>query len=483
MEFPKRKYQVFISSTVTDLRRHRESVIRATNVLGHFPIAMEYFTPGSEKNPVLLEHLIKESDVYVLIIGTKYGQAKAPGDRSFTEYEFDKAREYGLCCIQFIAHDEDREGVDPKPELARFITKVYNEEVMVGRFSMASADSLAAIFTSSLIAETDALRAKGIGGWVHSSHYERISTLRTLSVDQSRSKIINKIIDGFDRYANLTFQSTVDDDLKEANASVFWNRFKTPILIDRRLSIFVEAGSSCDFMSVKLLEILENNSSLRQKREENSIDIFFNGVFSKIIFDMRRERLPIVRNITYLPKPPIKDGYGKTVSILDVVPNVDHKDYDNRKIRKDAEDAIQTIQQEIDRDLIVDGKTGVALISFGGLDPSKEFAPYILDYNNVLFKLAIFRSSVVKIIILTARKFATSPLETDSYYHVFHSQDWKKILRTQPVCFVISGHKSDDVSHFIKEMSALRYKVETTEIDGIWTKTVYNQLFERATLR
>jgi site-specific recombinase XerD len=104
------KYQIFISSTYTDLIDARAKVTERILSMYHFPIGMEMFSAGNDDQWTVIKRTIDISDYYVLIIGHRYGSTTDEGI-SYTEKEYDYAREKGIPVIAFI---KDRE-VATKP--------------------------------------------------------------------------------------------------------------------------------------------------------------------------------------------------------------------------------------------------------------------------------------------------------------------------------------------------------------------------------
>ncbi|MBL9171493.1 MAG: DUF4062 domain-containing protein [Verrucomicrobiales bacterium] len=87
----KRKLQVFVSSTYLDLIEERQAAVEAILTAGHIPAGMELFAAGDEEQMKLIRRWIDESDVYLLIIGTRYGSIDQGSNKSYTELEYDYA--------------------------------------------------------------------------------------------------------------------------------------------------------------------------------------------------------------------------------------------------------------------------------------------------------------------------------------------------------------------------------------------------------
>jgi hypothetical protein len=91
----KRKLQVFISSTYSDLKEERQAAVEAILKAGHIPARMELFTAGDKSQMATIERWIDESDVYMLILGGRYGSVEPTTELSYTELEYDYAVSHG----------------------------------------------------------------------------------------------------------------------------------------------------------------------------------------------------------------------------------------------------------------------------------------------------------------------------------------------------------------------------------------------------
>lgn len=89
----KRKLQVFVSSTYTDLIQERQAAVSAILKASHIPAGMELFTAGDRSQMTTIKQWIDESDVYMLILGGRYGSLEPTSGISYTELEYDYAVE------------------------------------------------------------------------------------------------------------------------------------------------------------------------------------------------------------------------------------------------------------------------------------------------------------------------------------------------------------------------------------------------------
>lgn len=97
-----KKYQIFVSSTYKDLVEVRKKVIDTILVAYHFPVGMEMFGADDAEQWEVIKETIEGSDYYVVIIGHRYGSLSPEQEFSYTEREYDYARELGIPVLAFI---------------------------------------------------------------------------------------------------------------------------------------------------------------------------------------------------------------------------------------------------------------------------------------------------------------------------------------------------------------------------------------------
>ncbi len=106
-----KRYQVFISSTHTDLVSERESLIKELLKFNCIPAAMEFFQPINKKSLDVIMKIIDDCDYLVLIIAGRYGSAinGKPNGISFTESEYKYAIEKNIPVIPLLLDEEELE--------------------------------------------------------------------------------------------------------------------------------------------------------------------------------------------------------------------------------------------------------------------------------------------------------------------------------------------------------------------------------------
>jgi Domain of unknown function (DUF4062) len=79
-----KKYQIFVSSTYTDLKDFRDVVIKAILEMGHIPVGMEMFSAADEEQWAVIRRNIEQTDYYIVIAANRYG-SRTPDGISYTE--------------------------------------------------------------------------------------------------------------------------------------------------------------------------------------------------------------------------------------------------------------------------------------------------------------------------------------------------------------------------------------------------------------
>jgi hypothetical protein len=87
----KKKLQVFVSSTFSDLQEERQAAVEAILTAGHIPAGMELFAAGDESQMNVIKRWIDESDAYMLILGGRYGSIEPMTQKSYIQLEYEYA--------------------------------------------------------------------------------------------------------------------------------------------------------------------------------------------------------------------------------------------------------------------------------------------------------------------------------------------------------------------------------------------------------
>src|ERR1700704_3456743 len=96
-----KRYQIFVSSTYSDLVDERQDAIKAILDLGHIPAGMEGFPAIDIEQLKYIKKVIDQCDYYILIVAGRYGSVDVDGI-SFTEKEYQYAVETGKVVLAFV---------------------------------------------------------------------------------------------------------------------------------------------------------------------------------------------------------------------------------------------------------------------------------------------------------------------------------------------------------------------------------------------
>src|SRR4029077_6327159 len=95
-----------ISSTTRDLPAHRDAAMDACLRQGFFPLMVEPETLSRAPAAQVSRNLVDRANVYILILGFRYG-AVGPGQvKSYTHLELDRAIERGIPMLVLLMDDE-----------------------------------------------------------------------------------------------------------------------------------------------------------------------------------------------------------------------------------------------------------------------------------------------------------------------------------------------------------------------------------------
>lgn len=106
-EQPPAAFRVFVSSTYTDMQQYREAIRNALNKADCVPYGMERFGAASIPPLEKCYEELEESQIYLCAIGMRYGSVDEKTKKSYTQLEYEKARELGKPILAFLI-DEDK---------------------------------------------------------------------------------------------------------------------------------------------------------------------------------------------------------------------------------------------------------------------------------------------------------------------------------------------------------------------------------------
>ena len=131
-----KKYQVFISSTYTDLIDERRKVMDVLLMADCIPAGMEAFVATDDEQFNVIKKVIDLCDYYVLIIGMRYGSINPSTNQSYTEMEYEYAKSQGIPVLVFaidtaveLPSDKIEDDVNKAERLSQFRERALNNRL------------------------------------------------------------------------------------------------------------------------------------------------------------------------------------------------------------------------------------------------------------------------------------------------------------------------------------------------------------------
>lgn len=202
----KRKIQIFVSGTFTDLISERQAAVAAILKAGHIPAGMELFTAGDKTQWATIQRWIDESDAYMLILGGRYGSIEPVSGISYTELEYDYALQQSKPSFAVVIDEKYLEqkvksygvGVIERENVQEL--KLFREKVLSNISSFFSDDKDVRLCIHESLADLNS--NSSVKGWISAADvedtkplHEEISRLRSENsrLQQSISKIPNAL--------------------------------------------------------------------------------------------------------------------------------------------------------------------------------------------------------------------------------------------------------------------------------------------------
>ena len=130
------KYQVFISSTYSDLLQERKKALDILLMADCIPAGMENFVATDDEQFNVIKKVIDMCDYYILILGKRYGSVNEKTGISYTEMEYNYAIDKGIPVLVFALDDSvelDAEKVETddikRGKLAEFKSKAMGNRL------------------------------------------------------------------------------------------------------------------------------------------------------------------------------------------------------------------------------------------------------------------------------------------------------------------------------------------------------------------
>lgn len=139
-------YKIFVSSTYKDLIDERIKVMTTIVNCGHLPIGMEQFPAAPIEAWDYIKLLIDNADYYLLLLAGKYGTIHPDTGKSYTQMEYEYAKEKGVPVIFLTYNDVNNlpfNKCESDPEIRKKLEEFRNNASTNLRQTWSSIDELA----------------------------------------------------------------------------------------------------------------------------------------------------------------------------------------------------------------------------------------------------------------------------------------------------------------------------------------------------
>lgn len=242
-----KKYQVFISSTYTDLIIERQEVVEAVLNAGHIPAGMELFKAGPTQEEIIREW-IEESDIYVLILGPRYGSLNEEGI-SYTQWEYNLAKELGKPMFSIVLNDPYMESMVPdRVKAGEFETtnpkyQEFRSEVMSSL--IAPINHIAEIRgkVSDSIRDIERRYPEKLEGWIKGSYLNELEELR-----EKNKELFEKLTNRQDEVIDMQkeLRDVKDNFIGHYSFDFLFDLFENKAIPDSMNLYFIENYESYD---------------------------------------------------------------------------------------------------------------------------------------------------------------------------------------------------------------------------------------------
>lgn len=292
----KKRLQVFVSSTYSDLKEERQAAVMAILTAGHIPAGMELFAAGDQSQLEVIKRWIDESDVYLLILGGRYGSIEPTTGKGYTQIEFEYAIEKRKPLFSVVINEDYLEqkikqrGSEVMEKDNPNLLRVFRKEVLTKmvRFFEDPKDIKLAIHETM----AEFARREDLKGWISGNEAvntgeisEQIARL-TKENSELRNKLLLADINE-EKYAGLTYDEMM---------ALLQRENLLPVLVDNFQELL--KGLRVNYQDQKKFELYEPLHLLRIVTVEK---LFAGTKYVKVTTDGHRFYLRYIANQIVLP--------------------------------------------------------------------------------------------------------------------------------------------------------------------------------------
>jgi hypothetical protein len=448
-----RRFQIFVSSTFRDLREERKKAVEVIFERGHIPIALERFSAANESDRKVIEKAIEDCQIYLLVLGHRYGELVPDNEISYTELEYNIATAKGLHTLVLLMEPEEikrrRKELDADNDRDR--AEMQNFE-RLQKFHRRVREHFVELWTPEdfkflvLKALDDNLPRCDKRGFVREPEDPTF-------LESAENPFIVDIVGKLKGFGKLYERCLKEAQKKHALAAYFKEQYLNAIL-KHKVSLFFESGSTVAYVAKYLAEPLYREVRL-EGRGEPSIKVSTNNVLAYLL-------LWLSARVPCSPFPwstPGEETYGAWYGGLEdrVTKN---PDYTLPPLDGEAEEEIGKLLSHPFRP---SDTTGPALLlgaasglQIGGThrlkfradldDTTKReltaqlagcFGPHVGSYHNKIFKRFMYATQIPIVLFIAADKIDCEIEVGKCHFILDREFDWQAFHMRHPVAFCI----------------------------------------------
>jgi len=225
----KRKLQVFVSSTYIDPKEERQAAVAAILKANHIPAGMELFRAGDKTLMDEIRRWIDESDVFLLILGGRYGSIEPEKQKSYTHLEYEYALKKGKALFAVVTDQKALEERVKTSELGFQLIEQDNQPKLKEFRKLVCSDKIVKFWSDSKDIEleitrtlSDFSRREELIGWIPGNQEVNTEELARLSKENSDlRKQVNDLLSQLANDQSIFNRSTYERMYQELNLVKF----------------------------------------------------------------------------------------------------------------------------------------------------------------------------------------------------------------------------------------------------------------------
>ena len=450
---PDRRFQIFVSSTFRDLREERKKAVEVVFERGHIPIALERFSAENESDRKVIERAIEDCQIYLLLLGHRYGELVPDTEISYTELEYEMAQRAGLLTLVLLMDPEeikrhrkelDRDNERDRNELAHFDRlEKFHRRVREHFIQLWTPEDFKYLCLKAI---DDNIPKCDKRGFVKEPEDPTF-------LQSAENPFIVDIVSTLKGFGKLYDRCLSEAHKKHALAAFFKERYLNAIL-RHKVSLFFESGSTIAYVANYLAQPLYREIRL-EGRGEPTIKVSTNNVLAYLL-------LWLSAKVPCSPFPwstPGEETYGAWYGGLEEK-EPKNPDYTRPPLDSEAEEEIAKLLSHPFRPndssgpaLLLGAASGLQIGSTHHLkfhtdldDLTKQqlteelsqcFGPHVGSYHNRIFKRFMYATNIPLVLFITASKIDSEIDVGKCHFILDRGFEWSEFYQKHPVAFCV----------------------------------------------